>query len=55
MYRAHNAYGMCTAEALKTFTGYYLYVSVNYLVVMQVFETLQYLFGVETDGWFIVF
>lgn len=34
---------------------YYLNVSVNYLVVMQVFETLQNLFGVEADGRLVVF
>lgn len=33
----------------------YLNVSVDYLIVMKVFEPLKDLFGVEDDGGFIVF
>lgn len=34
--------------------GWYLDVSVSNLVIMQVFEPLQDLFGVEPDGRFII-
>lgn len=36
-------------------TAHYLDVSVNYLVIVQILETLQNLFGVKADGGLVVF